>query len=65
MGKIEEWNRMDFIGFRPQDLKMTAGGDMFSAGRLFFCFSEISNPFGKMVALETNLKTLPIVKAEK
>ena len=25
--KTEERNRMDLVGFRPQDLRMTAGGD--------------------------------------
>ena len=34
--KTEERNRMDLVGFRPQDLRMTAGGlTEFSAGRSF------------------------------
>ena len=36
MGQAEERNRLDLVGFCPQDLVMTAGGDRFSAGRLFF-----------------------------
>lgn len=27
LGKAEERNRMDLVGFRPEDLRMTAGGD--------------------------------------
>ena len=27
MGQAEERNRLDLVGFRPQDLRMTAGGD--------------------------------------
>ncbi len=37
MGQAEEWNRMDLVGFCPQDLRMTAGGDMFLYQPLFFC----------------------------
>ena len=39
MGQIEERNRMDIIGFLPQDLRMTAGGDVFLCWPLFFLFS--------------------------
>ncbi len=27
MGQTEELYRMDLVGFRPEDLRMTAGGD--------------------------------------
>ena len=29
MGQAEERNWMDLVGFHPQDLSMTAGGDVF------------------------------------
>ena len=34
--KIEERNRMDLVGFCPQDLRMTAGGDMFLCQPFFY-----------------------------
>ncbi len=27
LGQTEEWYRMDLVGFCPEDLRMTAGGD--------------------------------------
>ena len=35
MGKAEERDWLDLVGFREESLSMTVSGDWFSAGRFF------------------------------